>query len=393
VSYDPFDPEVIADPYPHYAWLREEAPCHFVESRGMWALSRYDDVLSALRNTRVFSSSQGVGYERRPVPMMIAYDPPQHTRLRRIVSGQFTPRQVARMRPRIEKLAADLLDPLIGAGTVDWIDDLALPLPVWVIAELMGIPPERRADFKRWSAATVQALGGAVDLEPAERMRIEAVIGEFARYFMGVIQERRARADAGDQGDDLISLLLRANQEGERLQDGELISFCILLLVAGNETTTSLIGNATLALLEDPAQWAQIESDHALIPGMIEEALRYDSPIQGFFRNTTCETEVAGVTIPANAKVMVLYGAANRDPRKFDAPDQFRVRRSIEEHLAFGTGAHTCLGAHLARLEADALVRVFLDRVRGMQLEGTAERTQNPLLRGIARMPVRLTGR
>jgi cytochrome P450 len=384
---------VIADPYPYYAWLREQAPCYHVAKRGIWVLSRYGDVLEALRDPRVFSSNQGVGYERRPAPMMIAYDPPAHTRLRRIVSGQFTPRRVAELRPRIERIVVELLEPLLGAGPVDWIEQLALPFPVWVIAELMGIPPERRADFKRWSSATVQALGGAVDLAPAERMRVEAVIGEFAQYFMSVIQERRAAASGDDKGDDLIRLLLQANQGGEKLLDGELISFCILLLVAGNETTTNLIGNGALALLEQPEQWAQVEADPGLVPALIEEALRYDAPIQGFFRNTHEPVEIAGGAIPANAKVMVLYGSANRDPRQFADPDAFRVRRNPQDHLAFGAGPHICLGAHLARLEVETLTRVFLQRARGLRREGPPERTTNPLLRGIARMPVSLTAR
>jgi cytochrome P450 len=394
LRYDPFDPEVIADPYPHYARLRDEAPCYHNEQRGIWVLSRYDDVSAALRNTRVFSSNQGVGYEKRPVPMMIAYDPPQHTRLRRIVSSQFTPRQIAQLRPRVEQIAASLLDPLLGAGTVDWVDQVALPLPVSVIAELMGVPPERRADFKRWSSATVEAMGGAVDLDPQERMRLEGVIVEFAQYFMGVIEERRAAGGADGKADDLISLLLRANRDDEeRLQAHEIVSFCVLLLVAGNETTTSLMGNGALALLEDPAQWKEVREDPQLVPALIEEALRYDSPIQGFFRNTLSETQVAGRTIPADSKVMVLYGSANRDPRQFEDPDVFRVRRHPEDHLAFGAGPHVCLGAQLARLEAEVLVRCFLERARGLRREGDPVRTRNPLLRGLARLPVQVIAR
>jgi len=392
-TYDPFDLGVIADPYPYYSALRDESPCHHVDKRNIWVLSRYDDVFAALRNTRVFSSTQGVGYERRPVPMMIAYDPPEHTRLRRIVSGEFTPKSVARLRPRIEELVVELLDPLLDAGSVDWMSEMALPLPVWVIAELMGIPPERREDFKRWSDATVEALGGAVDLTSDERMQVEKVIGEFAQYFMGIIQERRAAAAAGDAGEDLVSLLLRANSDGEKLADGELVSFCVLLLVAGNETTTNLIGNATLALTQDPSQWREVRDDPTLVPALIEESLRFDAPIQGFFRNTLCETEVAGVTIPEDAKVMLLYGSANRDARRFEEPDQFRVRRNPRDHLAFGAGAHICLGAHLARLEAEVLAEALLRRVGRFQREGAHERTENPLLRGVARLPVSLGSR
>jgi cytochrome P450 len=388
---DPFRPEVIEDPYPYYTRLRREAPCYYVKQRDVWVLSRYADIAAALRDPRVFSSSQGVGYERRPVPMMIAYDPPQHTRLRRIVAGQFTPRQAAKLAPRIEQIVDDLLTPLIDAGVVDLVECLSGPFPVTVIAEMMGIPADRRRDFKRWSDDTVTALGGAVDLSPEERMKVEASIGEFAMYFRSIIAERRERDDG--ESDDLISLLLRPSRDGEVLQEMEIVSFCVLLLVAGNETTTNLISNAVVALLENPDQWQEARRLEHGVEALVEEALRYDSPIQGFFRNTLSEVEVAGVTIPAGAKVMVLYGSANRDASRFPDPDAFRVERHPEDHLAFGWGPHTCLGAHVARLEARTLARAFLERVGAVRLEGVPERTQNPLLRGFESLPVAIEGR
>ncbi|MGD8859530.1 MAG: cytochrome P450 [Myxococcales bacterium] len=389
-SYDPFNRSVIEDPYPHYAELRETAPCFHQEERDIYVISRYADVRRALSNVEVFSSTQGVGYERRPVPMMIAYDPPEHTRLRRIVAGRFTPRALAQWESRIEALAAKLLDPMIGAGTVDLVDALSGPYPVGVIAEMMDIPIERRADFKRWSDNTVEALGGAVDATPEERMAVEMTIVEFAMWFAEVIQERRP--DAAER-DDLISLLIRPSDEGETLSDEEIVSFCVLLLVAGNETTTNLISNTTLHLLEHPEAWRAVRDDPQLGNSLIEEGLRYDAPIQGFFRNTLSETEVAGVTIPADSKVMLLYGSANRDPDKFEAPDEFRVERNPVDHIAFGFGPHTCLGAYLARLEARILLRHALQKVRRVRLEGASERTNNPLLRGMQKLPVSLEGR
>jgi cytochrome P450 len=385
IAYSPFDPAVIADPYPYYRALRDQAPCYLCEPHGIYVLSRYQDVRAALADTVRFSSTQGVGYERRPVPMMIAYDPPEHTRLRRIVAGRFTPRVLASWEPRIAQIASALLDPLIGAGPVDFVELLCAPLPVQVIAEMMDIPIERRADFKHWSDNTVQALGGAVDLTPEQRLKVETTIGEFAMYFAGVIAERRPRAA---DAEDLISLLIRPSEDGEALSDMEIISFCVLLLVAGNETTTNLIGNSAYHLLQDPEQWNKLVADPSLDRSLIEESLRYDAPIQGFFRNTTQPVEIAGVTIPSDSNVMILNGSANRDESKYPNADRYLIDRNPVDHLAFGFGPHTCLGAHLARLEVRVLLRHVLAKVRGMRLEAEPVPTQNPLLRGMAQLKV-----
>jgi cytochrome P450 len=388
VVYDPFDPAVIADPYPYYRALRAEAPCYACEPRGIYVLSRYADVRAALADTDRFSSTQGVGYERRPVPMMIAYDPPEHTRLRRIVAGRFTPRVLASWEPRIDQIASALLDPLVGAGPIDLVETLCAPFPVQVIAEMMDIPIERRADFKHWSDNTVQALGGAVELSAHDRMQVEMTIAQFAMYFAGVIAERRPHAA---DADDLISLLIRPNAEGEALSDMEIVSFCVLLLVAGNETTTNLIGNSAYHLMQQPEQWRKLVADPGLDRSLIEESLRYDAPIQGFFRNTTQPVELAGATIPADSKVMLLYGSANRDDDKFEQADHYQIERNPSDHLAFGFGPHTCLGAHLARLEMRVLLRHVLAKVKRMTLEAEPVRTRNPLLRGMASLRVSIS--
>lgn len=385
-AYDPFSADVLADPYPFYRALRDDSPCHFVEERGIWVISRYDDVVGVLRDHARFSSTEGVGYDRRPVPMMIAYDPPEHTRLRRLVAKQFTPREIAKLEPRIRQIVDDLIDPMLEGGTVDLTAALAMPLPTTVIAELLGVPPADRHDFKRWSDDTIDALGGEPD--PERRAVVEAGIVEFVQYFHGVIEERQARADAGEAGDDLISVLLGPTPTGDRLNPMELVSFCVLLLVAGNETTTNLIGNGAAALLEHPDQWAVVEDDRGKVPALVEEALRYDAPIQGFFRTPNDDVEMHGVTIPARGKTMVLYGSANRDERRYDDPDAFVVARNPVDQVAFGSGIHTCLGAALARLEGRVVVEAFLDRVRSVHLAGDVERTTNPLLRGVRRLPV-----
>jgi len=356
----------------------------------MYVLSRYADVRAALSDAERFSSTQGVGYERRPVPMMIAYDPPAHTRLRRLVAGRFSPRALSLWQARIEAIASSLLDPLIGAGPIDLVASLASPFPVQVIAEMMDIPFERRADFRRWSDHTVEALSGAVHLTQAERERVEHAIWEISQYFVSVIKERAPRATASD---DLISLLLRPNEDGERLRDLEVVSFCVLLLVAGNETTTHLISNTVAQLAEQPSDWQQLVRDPSLVRAALEESLRHQAPIQGFFRNTRQPIEVAGVTIPEGSKVMVLYGAANRDPRKFPEPDTFQLTRNPTDHLAFGFGPHTCLGAQLARIQTRVLFERMLSKVKRIELMAGQTRTANPLLRGFDTLPVTLQSR
>jgi cytochrome P450 len=316
---------------------------------------------------------------------LIAYDPPAHTRLRRIVASRFTPRALASWEGRIREVVRALVDPLLGAGPVDFVERLTSPFPVQVIAEMMDIPIERRADFKRWSDNTVEALGGAVDLGVDERNAVEASIMEFAMYFLGVVNERKPRAA---EADDLISLLIRPSEDGETLSEMEIVSFCVLLLVAGNETTTNLIGNTAYHLINHPEQWKKLVAEPSLDRSLIEESLRYDAPIQGFFRNTLHEVEVAGTRIPKGAKVMLLYGSANRDPRKFEDPDSYRIDRNPIDHLAFGFGPHTCLGAYLARLEARTLLTHLLQSVRRVRLEAEPVRTRNPLLRGLASLRV-----
>lgn len=380
-AYDPFASDVIADPFPHYAWMREHAPVFHNATHELWALTRYDDVRAALRNHDVFSSTEGVGSERRPVPMMISYDPPDHTRLRRMVQRDFTPKAITTVwEPVVERLVDELVDDLIERGTADLSETVSYPLPVALIADILGVPRDRRPDFKRWSDNTIDALGGGLD--PEASYAAELGIIEFAQYCLAQIQDRRAHP-----GDDLISLLLEP-RSGEVLSDDELVSFVVLLLVAGNETTTNLIGNMVLTFMRHPDQWTRLKTRPDLVPAAIEEVLRYESPIQGFFRNTLVDHELHGVTIPAGAKVMMLYGAANRDERHFVDPDEFRVDRARQDHLAFGAGIHLCLGAPLARLEGTYLLRRLLERVDHFEPAGPVVRTRNPLLRGVRHLPV-----
>lgn len=381
MQFDPFDPATIADPFGPYRRLRDEAPA-FRTEHGFWVISRYDDVVRTLRDHERFSSSAGVGSEWRPVPMMISVDPPDHTRLRRLVQREFTPRAVAAWDERVTGIVDDALDAFVERGGGDLAAEVAYPIPIGVIADMLDVPAEHRADFKRWSDDTIDALGGGLDAETSTRVELSII--EFAQYFAEVIARRRLAP-----GKDLLSLLVDPTN-GETLADGDLISFAILLLVAGNETTTNLIGNLVHALATHPDQWTRLQRDRTLVPAAVEEVLRFDAPIQGFFRNTVVDVELHGETIPADEKVMVLFGSANRDERKYPEPDRFIVDRNPMDHVAFGAGIHLCLGAPLARLEGVRFLERLLDRVERVELAGEVERTENPLLRGVRHLPVSL---
>lgn len=389
-SYDPFDARVVDDPYAFYPTLREAHPCYHVASRDIYVLSRFEDVRAALSNTAAFSSNQGVGYQRSALPMLISTDPPDHTRLRRIVAGRFTPRTLASWTARIQEIVSSLVDPLIDAGEVDLVSEVAAPFPIQVIAEMMGVPIERRADFKRWSTNTIELLSGA-DLSWRERSAMNDTLWEFAEYFGEVIRARRA--GAADH-DDLISLLIRPSDDGDRLTEAEIISFCVLLLVAGNETTTNLIGNCMHHFAQNTPDWERLASEPALVRSAIEESLRHEAPVQGFFRNTRERVTVdGGHTIPAGKKVLLLYAAANRDPRKYEDAERFEIDRQPADHLAFGFGPHTCLGAFLARLEMRVLLEHALPKVRQLELAGDGVRTRSALLRGFQHLALRIHGR
>jgi cytochrome P450 len=374
---------VLADPYPWYRWLRAEAPCYHVPDHDIWVLSRYEDVTAALRNHQAFSSGQGISYARRPTRDLVSADPPEHTRLRRLVSRDFVPRAIATLQPRIEAIVDELLDVVLEKQTAELIGELAEPLPITVIAELLGVPAERRADFKRWSSDMIRVAGGQLD--EAETARTNISRKEFAHFLSEAIAQRRAAPDA--EAADIITGLVRAG-DSDALTDAEVIEFCIVLLVAGNETTTNAIGNGGLAMLAHPDQWRAVVADPSLVPSFVEEVLRFDAPIQGFFRNTLVPVDVAGATIPAGAKVLMLFGSANRDGAHFPDPDTFVADRNPVDHLAFGNGIHHCLGAPLARLELTVLARAMIRRVGWILPAGDPVRTHNPLFRGVVELPV-----
>jgi len=285
--------------------------------------------------------------------MMIAYDPPEHSRLRRIVAGRFTPRKLAQWEARMDQLAAELLDPLVGAGTVDLVDTLSGPYPVGVIAEMMDIPADRRADFKRWSDSIISGISGPGREKPLELGILDSM-AELMVFLRETIRERRA-----SPGEDLISLLVDPGK-GHALGDAEAASFVILLLVAGNETTTNLIGNGINALYDHPDQLALLLEDPTRMNGFIEEALRFDPPIQIVFRRATRDCEIAGVPIAQGAYVAPMLASANRDERKFPDAERFDIQRDSSGQLGFGFGLHFCLGSALARLQARAALEAVV---------------------------------
>ena len=399
-DYNPLLSNVRANPYPYYAALRRDAPVHpMLPNAPLFAVSRYDDVAFAVHHPEIFSSTalqilaQGGGVSLGPnsgalaghrlleSAMMIAVDPPDHTRLRMLGNRGFTPRRIAALEPRLRDLAAEFVDRVAPVGRMDLVSDLAIPFPVTVIAELLGVESERREQFKHWSDAIVVGLSGVSAQFSREDVR--RVADEMADYIERIAQERRAHPR-----DDLISVLVEA-EEGDALSTGEVMSFVVLLLIAGNETTTNLIGNAIKALLDHPDQLAAVEADVSLIPALVEETLRYDSPIQGLPRKVMRDVEIGGETIYEDAFAMLLFGSANRDERQFPEPDRFDIRREQQGHVAFGHGIHFCLGASLARLEARVAFETLFSRCRSLRLDADdIPMIDSMLLRGPKSLPL-----
>jgi len=412
VSFDPYCLYAEADPYPLYRSLRDGAPVHHVEASDLWMVTRYEHCLEVLRDPELFSSRLGMRVafgntrdrQRGPagpsedpfealgaedLRILIAIDPPDHVRLRRLLSRPFTPRQIGLhdgwMRPLCEERFEALLE-ANADGAADWVRDFTWPFPVLVIGELMGIPASRREDFKRWSDDLIGTYVGGTEAPDADRM---ASLAEMVVFFDGEITRRRS-----EPGDDLISMLIhKADADEQPLTAGELIMFSVLLLVAGNETTTNLLSNVAKVLVAQPDILSSLRDDPALVGPTVEEALRYESPVQAVPRGTTRPTALGGVSIPEEAVVLASMGSANRDERHFPDPDRFDVRRNPVDHLGFGSGIHLCLGAPLARLEAQLALQTLSRRVASIELSAPPVLGGGLLLRGASSMPVHLTAR
>jgi cytochrome P450 len=380
VAYDPFSMEFRADPYPHYARLRADAPVYYSEPARMWIVSRFADVVGVLKEPNRFSSDAmatvlAIGPRDTAAPQpggaplmpgnLVTYDPPEHTRLRTIVNRAFTPRRVEAWRPMVERLTRECVSELSRRDRFDVVDGLAALVPVRVIAEILGFDASRHADFKRWADTITAAMTGSKrSLDPVASGAAQAGL-ELMQALGAVIAARTA-----EPGDDVISVLVRA-AEGEVLSAPEVLGFAGVLTFAGTETTTNLIGNAVRVLVEDEAVRARVLADAATVPMLLEETLRWNSPVQYLFRRTTEPAEIAGTRIEGNAIVCALIGSANRDPERW-GPDaeRFDLDRATNGHTGFGFGAHFCLGAALARLEADCALRTLLPLLAASTFEG-----------------------
>jgi cytochrome P450 len=351
--FNPWDESFRANPYPHYKPLLAGPPRILDLGYKFALVARYADVRAILLDHATFSSVQPkeMGFDEQMTlfgnaPTVLGSDPPVQTRLRRLVSRDFTPRRIGQLEPRIREIASQLTEAAARKGEFDVMRDLANPLPVMVIAELLGVPPERYEQFKQWSDKVVEADNVTPGMPMPDDIKQAAA--ELNEFFASEIERRRK-----NPGPDLLSALVAHHEaDAETLSAAELLAFAVLLLLAGNETTTNLIGNGMLALGRNPAAMAALRENPALLKPAIEEMLRYDGPVQSTFRTTTRECEVGGTTIPAGVGVFTIVAAANRDPAQFPDPERFDITRSPNNHLAFGEGIHFCIGSPLARMEA-----------------------------------------
>jgi len=383
-------PETWANPYPAYRQFRDRSPlaAHWpiVLLDGtkidayVWLLLRYDQVSAALRDPATFSSQNPAPGIVAPQLVMISDDPPRHTRFRRLVNKAFTARRIAELEPWIKAVAEGLLDQIAIGKSVDAVDAFTMPLPVQVIARMLGIRGEDQPAFKRWSDSMIAFNGG--DFTPSERVENGM---QMMDYFRQVAAARR-----GQHASDLISALVEADVEGERLEEWEILGFCILILVAGNETTTNLMSNLLNIMVDRPELWQRLREDRSRVEFAIEETLRYESPVQMLTRFPTRDIEIEGRQIFQGQAVAVSYGAGNRDPAVFPDPDTFSLDRDTSKHLGFGAGIHYCLGAPLARVEAQIMLNGMLDRFSALARGNQAPERQRAtnLLLGFRKLPL-----
>jgi cytochrome P450 len=392
LQFDHYDYELQDDPYPVYARLRDEAPLYHNEEHDFWVMSRHEDINRAFRTDGVYSNKMGVSLDASAwnpqahvVMSFLGMDPPEQTRLRKLVSRGFTPRRVARMEPQIRRLCLLHLEPALERGEFDWIGDFAGRFPMDVISEMLGVPQADRDELRRQADLLVHREHGLRDVPP---VGFEASMALFS-YYGDLIAERRKHP-----GDDLVSALLTTEaDDGDRMSDGELTAFLFLMVVAGNETTTKLLGNAVHNLSKHPEQRAAVFADASLVSPWIEETLRYDASSQLLARHTLEDVTVAGITCPAGSKLLLNIGSANHDEQVFTDSEQydvFRDRDELARHIAFGGGRHFCLGANLARLEANIALEELVGRCSTIRTLPGEQRFYSANVRGFASLPVRV---
>ncbi|HUR13350.1 MAG TPA: cytochrome P450 [Mycobacteriales bacterium] len=390
--FDPYDYAWHEDPYPTYAWLREEAPLYRNDALGFWALSRHEDVLNGFRDADTFSSADGVsldpaatGPHASKVMSFLAMDDPRHFRMRQLVSKGFTPRRVRELEERVREITREHLDTALSSDSFDFIDDLAAKVPMDVVSELLGVPPQDRAELRRLADLVVHREDGVLDVPPvAADASLQLIV-----YYLELIAERRRQRRG-----DLTSALLDVELDGEHLTDDELCAFLFLMVVAGNETTTKLLGNAWFWAHEHQAAHQRVLNDPHAVPLWVDETLRYDASSQVLARTATRDVPVHDGVIPAGGRVLLLVGSGNRDPRVFPDPDAYDLDRDTSALLSFGNGGHFCLGASLARLEARVVLEELLGKVAGWELDTErSPRVHSVNVRGFAHLPTTVVRR
>ncbi|MFK8026186.1 MAG: cytochrome P450 [Ilumatobacter sp.] len=411
-TFNPFDPAALQCPFPHYAQMREEQPVMHLESMGMYLVTRHDLVLQIIRDVETYSSRFGgasmplppddrakldevmaEGYPR--IPTMLTADMPDHTRYRRLISKAFTPKVIAELEPKIREITTRLIDAFIDNGSMEFVEEFGVPLPVEVIAYALNVPDDRLADFKRWSDDSIAGIGTQISIE--QRMEAERGVNEYQAYFAAELEKRKSEPQ-----DDLLTNLLNARIDDDDpditdkrpLDMAEMLSMVQQLLVAGNETTTKLLTESMRLIAETPGEWEKLRADPARAPKMVEEALRLTTPTQGMFRISTKDHELEGVQIPKGARIVIVFASANRDTDLFEDPDSFCPERdNLRDHLAFGKGIHFCLGAALSRLEGKVALEELSRRIESFSLPESNDYSYFPsfLLRGLTRLDVDFT--
>ena len=393
VYFSPYDYRIHEDPYPVYQRLRDEAPLYLNDELDFWALSRHEDVAAAFRDHERFSNANGVsldpsawGSHAYRAMSFLALDPPRHTRMRALVSRGFTPRRVLDLEASISGLASRYLDQALSAEEFDFVSDFAGRLPMDVVSDLLGVPEADRAELQRLGDLTVHREEGVLDVPPAG---ISAAL-TLAGYYADLLADRRK----GPSTTDLTSALLDAEIDGDKLTEDEIIGFLFLMVVAGNETTTKLLANALYWGWRNPDELAKPLADPVRVPDWVEETLRYDTSSQFLARTVATEFKAHGQRVPAGARLLLLVGSANRDPRAFADPDRYDLDRDTSALISFGAGRHYCLGASLARLEARIALTEFTRRVASYEIdEPAARRVHSVSVRGFASLPIRVEPR
>ncbi|MDT5068918.1 MAG: hypothetical protein QOK02_5073 [Mycobacterium sp.] len=393
VLLDPYDYDFHEDPYPYYKRLRDDAPLYHNEELKFWALSRHTDVVQGFRNSTSLSNKHGVSLdpisrndEAHRVMSFLALDDPGHLRLRTLVSKGFTPRRIRELEGRVVEIAVQHLDVALQSDTFDYVDDFAGKLPMDVISDLMGVPDEDRVRIRALADGVMHREDGVSDV-PAEAVQAS---GELLVYYANMVKERRKKPS-----DDLTSALVEAEIDGDRLTDDEIMAFLFLMVVAGNETTTKLLANAAFWGWKNPDQLAPVFDDHSLVKPWVEETLRYDASSQILARLVSADMTMYDTTIPEGDVLLLLPGSGNRDERAFENPDDYHIGRDIgSKLLSFGSGAHFCLGAHLARMEAQVALTELFKRISGYDVdEANSVRVHSSSVRGFAHLPITVKAR